>query len=302
MLERLNWTLLTVLALVCGAALSYGHFQMVLEPRLVWQIGTASVTPLLARYAGPRMAIFLVGGSQLSFLWLALQPITYVGASLGLPLQDANLARADELLGLDWVAYYRFCAARPILLYVATVLYAGLAMFALAVPAVLALVGDGSRLQRFVLALFVTSCGIALVAIFTPAMGTYFHYDFLDADAVNATGYLVQFEQLPSIRDGSLRVLESSRFGGIITFPSFHAASGVLGMWALWSVRRLRPAVAVIGVGMLLVTPLCGGHYFIDVIVGGTIAALSICLASRLGVNGPLTIAARCACAPTSGA
>ncbi|HET7491066.1 MAG TPA: phosphatase PAP2 family protein [Bradyrhizobium sp.] len=38
----------------------------------------------------------------------------------------------------------------------------------------------------------------------------------------------------------------------------------------------LRPVVAILSAGMVLVTPLVGGHYFTDVIAGLAIAALAI--------------------------
>ena len=53
--------------------------------------------------------------------------------------------------------------------------------------------------------------------------------------------YLDQLRDLPPTRDGVLRHLELLGLGGIVTFPSFHAASAVLYVWALWPVRWFRP-------------------------------------------------------------
>ena len=80
-----------------------------------------------------------------------------------------------------------------------------------------------------------------------------------------------------------LRHLELLGLGGIVTFPSFHAASAVLFGWALWAVRWLRPLALLINGAMLAATPLNGGHYFIDLIAGVAIAVLAIVAARRVG-------------------
>jgi membrane-associated phospholipid phosphatase len=97
------------------------------------------------------------------------------------------------------------------------------------------------------------------------------------------SGYLVQLQELPRIRDGSLRILETSTLGGIITFPSFHAVAAVLALWALWCVWWLRPLALIANVSMLLATPLVGGHYFVDVIAGVGLSVLAIAAARLIG-------------------
>ena len=80
-----------------------------------------------------------------------------------------------------------------------------------------------------------------------------------------------------------LRHLEVLGLSGIVTFPSFHAASAVLYAWALWAVRWMRPVALLANGAMLAATPLNGGHYFVDVIAGMAIAALAIVAARRVG-------------------
>ncbi len=278
-IERLNWIALTVLALLSGAALLVGHFQILVEPDMVEKIAWASATALAARHlpSFPRLALFLVASARLAFMGVAITIIEYVGASAALPLQDANLARADAWLGLDWPAYYRFFIEHSVLLPYATLFYFMVTPFGMGIPVVLAMAGDRLRLERFVLAANITLCAICAISFVMPAMGAYFHHG-LDTHVagLNTGGYTVQLERLPFVRDGSLRVLELSQMGGIIMFPSFHAASGILTAWALWRIWWLRPVITILGGGMVLVTPLVGGHYFTDVIAGIAIAALAI--------------------------
>src|SRR5262249_53845181 len=97
--------------------------------------------------------------------------------------------------------------------------------------------------------------------------------------------YLDQLRDLPPTRDGTLRHLELLNLGGIVTFPSFHAASALLYAWALWPLRWARPLLVFINGMMLAATPLNGGHYFVDVIAGITVALVSIVAAHRLAAH-----------------
>ena len=71
--------------------------------------------------------------------------------------------------------------------------------------------------------------------------------------------------------------------GGIVTIPSFHAASAVLYVWALWPLRWTRPVVALAFGAMLASTPIIGGQSFSDVVAGAAIALLAIFSARGVG-------------------
>jgi membrane-associated phospholipid phosphatase len=62
---------------------------------------------------------------------------------------------------------------------------------------------------------------------------------------------------------------------GIITFPSLHAALGLLFAAALWRVRGIKSAALVLAL-TLIATPAYGRHYFADVIAGVAAANASI--------------------------
>jgi membrane-associated phospholipid phosphatase len=72
---------------------------------------------------------------------------------------------------------------------------------------------------------------------------------------------------------------------GIVTFPSFHAASCLLYTWAFWPVRWMRPITLAANGLMLASTPIDGGHYFIDVFAGLALAAAAIALVNRITVT-----------------
>jgi membrane-associated phospholipid phosphatase len=69
---------------------------------------------------------------------------------------------------------------------------------------------------------------------------------------------------------------------GIITFPSFHAALGIIFIAGLWPIPVLRWIGLIVNVLMIAATPVEGGHYFIDVLAGVVIALLCQLAARRI--------------------
>jgi membrane-associated phospholipid phosphatase len=83
-------------------------------------------------------------------------------------------------------------------------------------------------------------------------------------------------------RNGTFHTLNGANSEGIITFPSLHAALGILFGAALWRVRGIKWASLVLNGLMLIATPAYSSHCFVDVIAGALIAALCWFGASRL--------------------
>ncbi|WP_024507169.1 phosphatase PAP2 family protein [Bradyrhizobium sp. ARR65] len=290
-LYTLNWIVLSMIALLLSISIAVSRFSVEIESGLLKTIAMAAVFTLAGRYLishrwGARPALVLLSLAQLDMLFLFGTPLSYVTASADLPLQDGNLAHLDQLLGLDWTAYYRFIVDRPALLPYAVFFYAMIGWLGLGVPLLLGLTKNHVRLHQFTMACILTVCVTALISALLPAIGTYQEYR-VPAETPNfrATGYLIQFDRLPLVRDGSLRLLNVSQLGGIITFPSFHAAAAILAVWACWGVWWIRPLALITNAGMLLATPLVGGHYFVDVIAGSALAVLGIAAAKSLGTR-----------------
>jgi membrane-associated phospholipid phosphatase len=233
----------------------------------------------------PQVMFVLGASAQIALATAAMAPLTYVGASLNFPMQDAALLAVDRALGLDWGAYANFVNDRPTLASWLNYAYAQIGWPLFAIPVVLAAVRRYRRIEEFTFA-FVTSLAVtAIISALVPAIGVYQQIG-LDPGAlknIDAGGYLDAVHYVPPTRDGALRHLELLGLGGIVTFPSFHATSAVLFAWALWAVRWLRPFALLVNGAMLAATPLNGGHYFIDVIAGVVIAVLSIVAARRIG-------------------
>ena len=124
------------------------------------------------------------------------------------------------------------------------------------------------RLQQYTLAFLLALTVAAAVSAFVPALGTYheFGLSIKDFPRFRPAAYESHLVDFPLIRDGSMRALDLGAMTGIVTFPSFHAASAAIYLWALWPVKLLRPIAILANVAMIAATPAVGGHYFVDVV------------------------------------
>jgi hypothetical protein len=290
-LFTLNWIPVAMMGLTLALCLAFTSFSIAPDSLLL-SLGLAALIGGVAfgyAYWGRRdsLAAFALGSlAQLVLIAVLMPPLTYIAAAAGLPMQDTNLAHLDRLLGLDWQAYFNFIYHRPALLPYVLLGYGMIGWPMFVIPFVLGVARHYHRLQQFTLACALTLIVTAAISSLLPAIGTYYEYGITpDLSKFNPAGYLLQLHDLPLLRDGSLRVLDIMKLGGIITFPSFHAAAAVLFLWALWSVWWMRPLALIANGGMLIATPIGGGHYFVDVLAGVGVAVLAIAAAKALGAR-----------------
>jgi hypothetical protein len=233
----------------------------------------------------PQVMFVLGAIAQVTLTTAVMAPMTYVAAAINFPMQDATLLAVDRAMGLDWAAYVHFVDARPTLAAALNVGYAMIAWPVLAIPVFLAAKRRYQRIEEFTFAFGLALAATTIISALVPAIGVYqqIGLDPATLKNIDPAAYLDQLRDLPPTREGVLRHLDLLGLGGIVTFPSFHAASAVLFAWALWVVKWMRPVALLANGAMLAATPLNGGHYFIDVVAGVGIAVLAIVAARRIG-------------------
>jgi membrane-associated phospholipid phosphatase len=206
---------------------------------------------------------------SLTQLLLMVPPVitlSYLAASLDLPLTDHVLARADALLGFDWPATSAWMSSHPWLLATLTYAYTTILWQPFVIMFLASVNAPGSANGEFVWTFLLSALVAIAVSGLVPALG---YEGVIGSPHIDA---------LRQIRAGAWTVLDIRNVDGIITFPSFHAAVGIL---YVYSVRRIRWALCLLGpLNLLLIlsTPTVGGHYFVDVIAGILTAALAIAL------------------------
>lgn len=288
-LFTLNWIPNGVLGLALALGLLLTEFSLKTESLLI-PLGLIALFAgvaygyALTRRLDSRVPFVFGSIAQLGLMLLLVRPAIYIAAAVDLPMQDANLAYLDGILGLDWQAYFHFIYDRPTLVAYVVFLYAMIGWPVFGIPVVLGSSRHYCRLQQFTLAWMLALIATTIISTLLPAIGTYHQYGIqLDLSRFDPSNYLIQEHDLPLLRAGALRALDSETLGGIITFPSFHAATAVLYLWALWSVWWMRPLALIANVGMLVATPMGGGHYFVDVFAGIGVAVLAIAAARWVG-------------------
>ena len=215
---------------------------------------------------------------------MLMTPLTYIAATANLPMQDVALNALDRALGLDWMAYFNFVYHRYALLYVTVLAYSviGLACVRRADCA------GSDRPLSAAAAIHVgfraRAGGDDVISTMVPAMGTYDLFNYLRPIPRSSRPAPIS-SNCTICRWCAMAValLDFDALTGIVTFPSFHAAAAVLYLWAFWPVRWIGPIALVANVAMLLATPICGGHYFVDVFAGIAIATASIMTARWIG-------------------
>jgi hypothetical protein len=210
-------------------------------------------------------------------------PLSYIAATAGFPLQDAALEAIDRHLGVDWAQLMTFVSLHPGLQLVLSLAYSSFALQTLTTVLVLGVAGQLTRLSSFITAFVATTLVIIAISAVCPAAGPWL---FLEIQPMSANGFLPasssSWPVFLGLRDGTLHTVYGIRSEGIITFPSLHAALGVLFPAALWRVKGVRWFALGLNILLVLATPAYGSHYVIDVIAGILIAAACWVAVARL--------------------
>jgi len=286
-----NWIVIGVMGAALGLGILVTNFSIE-QSGLMVAVGYVGIYGGFAhanahsRVRRDPQVMFVLGGTaQIVLITAVMAPLTYVAAAINLPMQDSNLLAADRALGLDWAAYVRFVDAHAAL---ASWINSGYAMIRwpiFAIPVILTAVRRYRRIEEFTFAFGAALAATTIISALVPAIGVYqeIGLDPASLKHINVNAYLDQLRDLPLTRDGVLRHLNLMGLGGIVTFPSFHAASAVLYAWALWPLRWWRPIIVLINGLMLAATPIDGGHYFVDLIAGVAVAIAAIMAAKAVG-------------------
>ena len=200
---------------------------------------------------------------------------SYAIAALTSGYADDLLAGADRALGFDWVGLYAFTSTNPWIAQIGGVSYGSI----FTCPAILAFAlgwtGRRAHARRFIFAFGATLALTLLIFALVPARAALGYYMGSNPAYMPQSG-IGHVEIIESLRAGTLTLVDQASLAGLIAFPSFHAASAFLFIWAAWPIRWLRGPMLVLNLMMLAATPIEGGHYFVDVLGGAVVAASGV--------------------------
>ena len=279
-LDNLIWTIVASVAVIVLAAVLVTNFRLEMA---TFAAPAASCLALglaawfyRCRRNDARIASGLESTAQLVAFTAIGAPLSYLAAAAGaaFPLHDPMFDAIDRALGLDWRSLLVWMngleIAHPLFMFA----YLSFTLQASVTILVLAFCGHLVRLRVFMLSLALSALLCIAVSALLPAEGVWGYYKLTAADhaAIMPATRELHLPIFHGLRDGTFRALTGLNSEGIITFPSFHAALGVVFMVALWPVPVLRWIGAVVNGVMIVATPIDGGHYFIDVFAGIVVA------------------------------
>ena len=220
-----------------------------------------------------------VAFSLFALLFSVVTPAQYLAVAMNRPLADPWLARADAALGISVPDVVAWTSAHPRLVSILVVSYYSLAVQFIAAIVLLGLYyRDRDALWEYVfnfhVCLILTLIGLALF----PAMCAFSYYGF--ESLIDQTRFIRHFDAL---RRGTFTVLQLKELEGLITFPSFHVAGGLMVTWAFRRYHWMLAAMLVLNTLMIASTVLLGPHYAVDLIASAVVFGTSAWLYSRWG-------------------
>jgi hypothetical protein len=245
-------------------------------PDLLLTLGILTLNLLLYRRlrGGERAADLAAGFALFTAMATAGTLLSYLAFRAGAPLADARLAAWDQaLFGFYWPDWAAWVEARPGLRDTLNLAYTSMSMQIAAALVLLPLAGMRARADEFLVVMGLCLAVTVVVSAMLPAEGAGVFF--------RAETYARYLEAQRALREGTLGVLDLNNLQGIVTFPSYHTATGVALIYAARGTPLAFLAWVLNGL-MILSTPTEGWHYLVDVAAGVLVALGAIFVARRL--------------------
>jgi hypothetical protein len=193
-------------------------------------------------------------GSYLTYGAMAASPF---------PIADGLLERADTLLGFDWLAWFNWVHAHPIVHLILAKAYASIPL-QLLVLLVYFSFADADRVDELVLATILSVAIIVPGMVLLPAIGVW---------SQHGVGVEPWRAEILALRSHTM--LTVSQTQGIVAFPSFHTVAGVL---LTNMVRGRKWFLSVLALNVLMIVSVMteGAHFAVDMLSGLVIAWIAI--------------------------
>jgi membrane-associated phospholipid phosphatase len=234
------------------------------------------------------LQILCRGGTFMLAAWPVLRLYNHLTMSTSLPFTDNWLATADTFIGFDWMQYALWLDKYPVLIYFMDYSYTGLTTYSIGLFLLL-LFGRNptERCQELVVLFFSTALICSTVGMFFPAEAAAVHYNaqrelFRSVDPWVGSYHI---SHLQALRTNPGHVLTLNNLPGLVTFPSFHTAMGIVAIYCARGTPWLFGPSLIVNLLMIGSTPLLGSHYLIDVIAGASIAAGAILALRQFSVG-----------------
>jgi hypothetical protein len=201
--------------------------------------------------------------------------LSYLAATSGMPLIDAQLNAFDRTLGFDWPYWYQR-SLDPVINRLLSVFYndiqAQLAIFAL----IFSLWSRKDRLYEIYWCFFVGVLITIFISAVWPSIGAASIYWTPEQMKHIAHTYGYAHADLSAIRARTAPDFALHDPTGIITFPSFHTVCALMFIYAFRGIGPFFVLALVVNIGMIVSIPVRGNHYLADVVAGAVVTVVAI--------------------------
>lgn len=191
------------------------------------------------------------------------------------PYVDEILIRWDGTLGISWEKYFHFVQNNNFISTIMGYSYISLTFFSFLGFFILVIQVDLKRTRFFLETFLFTAVICTAIGMLFPAkaaVAMYYGHATTAANLATLPG-VYHIEPLEQLRSGAAFSLDLNNLPGLVTFPSFHTAAGIILVISFWR-TALFPIILAYSAIMIASTPVLGGHYFVDLIGGTAVAVL----------------------------
>jgi len=236
----------------------------------------------------PRLQMLVEGVTFMLCAWPALRLYNHLTMSAAYPLADENLANADALMGFNWAEYLLWLDRYPLLIRLMDSSYSGLTGYTMILFLLLLLGNEPKqRCQELLRLFFSTAVICSTVGMFFPAEAAAVFYqvppNFLTHVDPRVGAY--HLDHLQALRSDPEHMLFLAKLPGLVTFPSFHTAMGIIAIYCARGTPWLIGPSLIINLVMIASTPLFGSHYLVDIIAGAAVAGGAILFLRHLSAS-----------------
>jgi len=279
-------------ALALGSLLWQGALWLLVSS----QLHRASITPVIEsgkwHYVMLLAGIWLVGvlirlprlsDGVMAIIVMVLFSIPglfgqYAGLSLNRPWADPWLAHMDESLGIYIPTVVHWVNAHATVYNLLLVGYASF-LWQVGFAPILVAVFSRERLWTYVVA-YQAAWTLALIGIaLFPAECVFVHYGY------QIDMHMIGTEVVADIHRARMHLpwtLSIGSTSGLVSFPSFHAATAVLMAWTMRGRNLWGALVLVVNAFLILGTAFLGAHYVVDVIASLLMMPAVLWMAQRV--------------------
>lgn len=210
--------------------------------------------------------------------------LNYFALTVAGPRIDASLAVLDRMMGFNWPAFMAFVAHHPLLDRALEILYQTVLPQIVILVTFLAWHGKIEQIYRFCLAIVIGALLTVSFWTLLPSFGAFSVYHLPAAVVRKLTlvldgGYAQSLMAL--LQNGPGHIVPAN-IKGLVGFPSFHTTQALVIAWYAWDLQRIRWAAIAVNLGVVISTPIQGGHHVVDLFGGLAVTVAAIALSGAI--------------------